>query len=97
MLNKRTQILFDKEFWNKLNAFANAQNTSVGELIRSAVKKEYGEQLLKAGRGKAIEKIVAFRKKYGGKFDTGEDSVTLIRSMRKERTKHLLSLINLKV
>lgn len=41
MLNKRTNILFDEELWNKLTRLAKSRNTSVGDLVRNAVSKHY--------------------------------------------------------
>ncbi len=41
MLNRRTQILFDKERWNKLTKLAKSQNTSAGDWVRKAVDKEF--------------------------------------------------------
>lgn len=37
MLNKRTQILLEKDMWNKLGRLAKAKKTSIGQLIREAV------------------------------------------------------------
>lgn len=37
MLNRRTQILLDKDMWNKIVKSAKAQNISAGEYIRRAV------------------------------------------------------------
>ncbi|MBU1071225.1 hypothetical protein KKG65_02305 [Patescibacteria group bacterium] len=41
MLSKRTQILFEEENYDFLVWLANEQKLSVGELVRSAVKKTY--------------------------------------------------------
>lgn len=38
MLDRRVQILFDKDSWNKLVKHAKAQNISAGEYIRTAVR-----------------------------------------------------------
>lgn len=40
MLNRRVQILFEKDLWNKLAKLAKAQNISAGEFIRRSVKQE---------------------------------------------------------
>lgn len=37
MLNRRVQILLDKEMWNKIVKNAKAQKISAGEYIRRAV------------------------------------------------------------
>lgn len=41
MLNKRAQILFDKETYKALEEIARESGSSVGEIIRMAVKKTY--------------------------------------------------------
>jgi hypothetical protein len=41
MLSKRTQILFEEENYDFLVWLADEQKLSVGELVRSAVKKTY--------------------------------------------------------
>ncbi|MBI2334203.1 hypothetical protein HYU96_00150 [Candidatus Daviesbacteria bacterium] len=38
MLNRRVDILFDKDLWKKAANFSKAQKISAGELIRRAVK-----------------------------------------------------------
>ena len=40
MLNRRVQILFDKDLWNKLIKTCKAQNISAGEFIRVSVRAE---------------------------------------------------------
>lgn len=85
MLIKRTHILFDKELWNTLVGLAKEKQTSVGELVRIAVREKYEEEKLLQKRKKAVEAILAFRKKYGKKLAKGEDSVTIIRRMRDTR------------
>lgn len=83
MLIKRTQILFDKELWNTLVDLAKEKKTSVGELVRSAVRKEY---LNKAAHlNKVVEEIRRFRETYGKKLGKGKDSTSIIRKMRDER------------
>jgi hypothetical protein len=41
MLNKRVQILFNEDDYVGLAEIARGEDTSVGELVRKAVKKEY--------------------------------------------------------
>lgn len=43
MLNRRVQILLDKDMWNKIVKTAKSQNISAGEFIRRAVK-EYSDK-----------------------------------------------------
>lgn len=38
MLNRRVDILFDKDLWNKVNKSTKSQKISVGEYIRRAVR-----------------------------------------------------------
>lgn len=70
MLNKRTNILFDERLWNKLTELAEDKNTSIGELVRSAVKKQYlsGDEEL-ARIKDACESIEKRRKRQKGKVD----------------------------
>ena len=44
MLNKRTQILFEDDIWFQLCALAEAKETSVGDLVRKAVKGTYFQE-----------------------------------------------------
>ncbi len=41
MLNKRTHILFDQETFITLQMIARKDNTSIGDLVRTAVQKIY--------------------------------------------------------
>ncbi|NCN24133.1 MAG: hypothetical protein COU65_01620 [Candidatus Pacebacteria bacterium CG10_big_fil_rev_8_21_14_0_10_42_12] len=41
MLSKRTNILFEEEMWTQLSSLAKKQKTSVGDLVREAVKMQY--------------------------------------------------------
>lgn len=94
MLIKRTQILFDKQIWNTLADLAKRKNTSIGELVRVAVKEKYEEEDQLRKRKEAVDAILAFRKKYGKQLAKGENSTQIIRKMRDERygTKHLRRL-----
>lgn len=96
MLVKRAQILFDKQLWNTLADLAKRKNTSMGELVRAAVKEKYEEEDRLQKRKEAVEAILIFRKKYGKQLAKGEDSTAIIRRMREERygTKHLRRLSN---
>lgn len=68
MLQKRTNILFDQELWDKLVALAKKEHTSVGELTRKAIQKTYFEDRVYEDRRKAIEEIKEIRKKIKGTF-----------------------------
>ena len=85
MLTKRTQILFDENLWNTLVEIAKKGSTSVGELVRRAVKEKYEEERLMEQRKKAVEDIIAFAKKHAKELSKGEDSTKIIRRMRDTR------------
>lgn len=85
MLTKRTQILFDQQLWAILMQLAKEKNTSVGELVRNAVKKQYSNDGEQAKIEKAVENILEFRKKNGKRLAKGEDSTVILRRMREER------------
>ena len=92
MLTKRTQILFDEYLWNLLVKIARSRNTSIGELVRSAVKKQYIDD--RNNLENTVEEIRKFRDTHGKKLAKGEDSTAIIRRMREERygQKHLRRL-----
>lgn len=85
MLTKRTNILFDKDIWKELVALAQRQNTSVGELIRTAVKKHYMEEGKTEQIRKAVDAIRRFRNTSGKRLARGKDSTFLLRKMREGR------------
>jgi len=64
---------------------AKEKNTSIGELVRNAVRKQYSEDGKQERIEKAVENILKFRKKYGAKLAKGEDSTQIIRKMRDTR------------
>lgn len=73
MLNKRTQILFDQDLWQKLVAISRAQKVSIGELVRGAVKEKYTRDLELAERNKVLEDIEKVRPApFKGKIDYKE-------------------------
>lgn len=57
MLNKRTNILFSEEEYLFLVALADKNKTSVGNLVRSAIKKTYLNQENLEEREKLVEDI----------------------------------------
>jgi hypothetical protein len=85
MLTKRTQILFDQQLWTSLTQLAKEKNTSVGELVRNAVREQYSEDGKQERIEKAVENILKFRTKYGKKLAKGDDSTQIIRKMRDTR------------
>ncbi len=85
MLTKRTNILFDEQLWTSLMQLAKEKRTSVGELVRNAVRKQYSEDRKQERIEKAVENILKFRKQHGKSLAKGEDSTVLIRKMREQR------------
>jgi hypothetical protein len=62
MLKKRTHILFDEETFDMLAYLASQKQESIGELIRSAVKKTYKKELsVEEKRRKAIDEILSYK------------------------------------
>lgn len=61
MLNRRTQILFSKDYWNKLNKKAKAQNTSIGDIVRKAVERDFEMEKELEQRKRVIEDIKRIR------------------------------------
>ncbi len=58
MLNRRVQILFEKDSWNKLVKTAKSQNISAGEFIRSAVKLELEKKdLINQNKGMPFNRL----------------------------------------
>lgn len=65
MLTKRTNILFDQKTWDMLVGLAESRGSSVGELVRIAVKEKFEnehERKIKQ-RADAVGRIIALRKK----------------------------------
>ena len=59
MLNRRAHILFEEETFNLLDTLAAEQGSSVGELVRTAVRRIYVETREKelSDREKAFEAL----------------------------------------
>ena len=70
MLIKRTNILFNQELWDQLTRLAKNRNSSIGQLVRTAVEEYYAlhddasEQIRKA-----CQTIETNRKQIKGKLD----------------------------
>lgn len=64
MLEKRTNILFDRKLWESLLILARQHGVSVGQLIRDAVKKTYFSEGKDEKISRAFESILANRKKF---------------------------------
>lgn len=70
MLTKRTNILFDKATWDKLNKLAKAENTSMGKIIRTAIDERWEREKELEGRKKVIESILKHRPQpFKGRID----------------------------
>ena len=72
MLNKRAQILFSKDLWNKLEKKSKAQKSSIAELVRKAVEKDFEEEKQLEQRKQAIEQTLMGRIISKGKIDYKE-------------------------
>jgi len=62
MLTKRTNILFDDFTWNTLKQVAVIENTSVGQLVRNAVKNTYFKQQQTNSRQQLMSSIETLAK-----------------------------------
>ena len=85
MLTKRTNILFDEQSWKKLTSLARGRGISVGELVRTAVQKEYSDDIRRAQLEETVQAIHRFRETHGKALGKGEDSTKIIRRMRDTR------------
>ncbi|MDO8452424.1 MAG: hypothetical protein Q7S79_01585, partial [bacterium] len=69
MLTKRANILFEEKTWKELTARARKQNTSVGDLVRTAVERDSSVDELERRR-LAAESLLRHRPKpFKGKID----------------------------
>ena len=58
---KRTQILIEPEYWSILTLIAKRSNSSVGGLIRYAIKKTFIDEEQNMKRSRAVESSFADR------------------------------------
>jgi len=74
MLTKRTNILFDQKTWDYLVGLSQTENTSVGDLVRKAVKIVYNQKEveLKKQREEAHAKVLKLRRSMKHTFTTAE-------------------------
>ena len=63
MLAKRTNILFEEAMWEKLELLAQKRETSVGELVREALRKTYNLSERQTNITRAFKIILSLRKK----------------------------------
>ena len=66
MLAKRTNILFDEELWFKLLTLAEIRKSSIGNLVRTAVKDLYFSGDDRSVLAKTVDEIRRVRKTRGG-------------------------------
>ena len=69
MLTKRTNILFDSNLWEVLTSVARREKSSVGEIVRKAVRKVYTENDYVKRKERAFETIKKFRVRQRGILD----------------------------
>lgn len=70
MLTKRTNILFDEKLWHEVSNLAKKQKTSIGSIVRTAVRERIEREEDLAQRRKTIDDILRIRPKpYKGKID----------------------------
>ena len=66
MLNKRVHILFDEKEHQLISMLALMENISVGELVRTAVRKQFLDNRLETkNRRQAVDNLLAWQKKIG--------------------------------
>lgn len=69
MLNKRVEVLFDEAEYRRLQKLARKENTSVGALIREAVRKLPKEAPSDARRREAVEWLTSQNFDFIGDWD----------------------------
>ena len=74
---RRTQLYLDEDLWGTLHARARSQQTTVSELVRTAVRERYlGNQ---DQRMKAMQALVGIR----GQTSETRDTEEIVRSLRR--------------
>lgn len=69
MCMKRTQILVDPRDWEYLSRLAKEQQTSIGGLVRYAIRKTYIEQDIQKKRAQAVDAVLKNRVVQKGTID----------------------------
>ena len=70
MLNRRVQVLFNKDLWNKIIHLAKAHKTSVGQIVRETMESRLAREKEFEQRKSVIESILKHRPKpFKGKID----------------------------
>ena len=70
MLNRRVQVLFDKDLWINLTKLAESEGISIGEFLRKAAKEKIERKKELEHRKSVIDSILKHRPKpFKGKID----------------------------
>lgn len=69
ILTHRTNILFDQKMWSQLSSLSQKRQSSVGELIRQAVRNVYFESLEQGKKTQAIDFILEVRPRFVNRLD----------------------------
>ena len=69
MLTRRTNILFDDNLWDLLTSVAKREKSSVGEVVRNAVRRIYSDDSLIEQKKKDFETIKKVRARQKGVLD----------------------------
>lgn len=72
MLNRRTNILFSKDLWNKLIRLSQTEEVSISEAARRAIEEKYEREKEFEKRKKAIETTLTGRLMSKDKIDYKE-------------------------
>jgi hypothetical protein len=74
---KRTQLYLDEDLWGALHALARSQQTTVSDLVRSAVRERYfGNH---GRRMKAMQEFIGIRRQDA----ETRDAVEIVRDLRR--------------
>lgn len=84
---RRTQLYLDDQLWNALHSLARAQNTTISELVRQAVRDRYLGNLEQ--RRQAMEQFVGSRRTSPNAVDATEEVRALRRGTRLDRLAQL--------
>lgn len=64
MLNKRVNVLFDQDEWDRLTVLASLKNANASQLIRVAIRKTYFSDQNNTARKSAFYSILKERKTF---------------------------------
>ena len=63
MLNRRFQLLLEKDMWNKVVKSAKSKKISIGQLIREAIVKKLADEKVELGGQGVINAFLKRRSK----------------------------------